>query len=189
MAVQNKKTKLFFNILFAAFIIVVLFTPLGNSFKVWLNRLIAMSPTVEKVQDQQQVKFGDWQLIDEKGNAVDFKNIEGKVIIINFWATWCPPCIAEKPSFQELYNDYKDKVVFMFITNDSPDKVMAFKEKNNYSLPVYYSQNTPPALLYSTSLPASYVIDKKGNIVVKKFRAADWNSSKFRVALDQLLQK
>ena len=114
--------------------------------------------------------------------------IKGKVVILNFWAIWYPPCIAEKPSFQTLYDDYKNSVVFLFVTTDTPEKVKAFKEKHGYTLPSYFQQDGPPAALYSTSLPASYVIDKHGNIVVKKFRAADWNSSKFRVTLDELIQ-
>lgn len=176
------------NILFIIFIGVVFFTPLGTSFKVWVNRLVAMSPSLEKQEDMKKVSFEDWIVVDEEGKPFDFAAVDGRVIIVNFWATWCPPCIAEKPSFQELYNDYKDKVVFMFVTNDPVDKVKAFKEKNEYTLPVYYEKNSAPTELYSTSLPSSYVIDKKGNIVVKKFRAADWNSSKFRVMLDELLK-
>ncbi|MEK6493636.1 TlpA disulfide reductase family protein [Myroides odoratimimus] len=175
----------------AIFIIVLgvfLFTPLGDSVKVWLNRLVAMSPSLENVENQQTVSYESWHLIDEYGQTFDLDQTKGKVVIINFWATWCPPCLAEKPSFQELYNDYRDKVVFLFVTSESPDKVKAFKEKHQYTLPIYFEQNAAPAVLFSESIPASYVIDKKGNIVVRKFRAADWNSSKFRVMLDDLLK-
>lgn len=185
---KDKKRGWFFNLLFVVILGVVFFTPLGTDIKVFVNKFIAMSPSLENKEDYQKVVLDQWHVVDESGNSFDFKNIEGKVVIINFWATWCPPCIAEKPSFQELYNDYKDKVVFMFVTTDSKDKVIAFKEKYGYSLPVYYQIDSPPALLYSTSIPATYVIDKEGNIVVKKFRAADWNSGKFRVALDELLK-
>ncbi|MCC9043129.1 TlpA family protein disulfide reductase [Myroides sp. M-43] len=176
------------NLIFIVILGVVLFTPVGTGIKVWLNRLLAMSPTLEKVSEQKKVNYESWQLVDEKGEIFDFDKVKGKVVVINFWATWCPPCIAEKPSFQELYNDYKNKVVFLFVTTDSPDKVKTFKEKNNSTLPIYYQKSAAPAVLFSESIPASYVIDKKGNIVVRKFRAADWNSSKFRVSLDELLK-
>ncbi|WP_413512181.1 TlpA family protein disulfide reductase [Myroides odoratus] len=176
------------NLIFILILCVLLFTPLGTTFKVWVNRLVAMSPSLEKQEDVEQVSLDGWTLLDEDGQVLDMASIKGRVVVLNFWATWCPPCIAEKPSFQALYDDYKDKVVFLFVTTDSLDKVQTFKEKNGYTLPTYFQQDAPPALLYSSSLPASYVIDKKGNIVVKKFRAADWNSSKFRVTLDELIQ-
>lgn len=176
------------NLIFILILCVLLFTPLGTTFKVWVNRLLAMSPSLEKQEDVEQVSLDGWTLLDEDGQVFDMASIKGRVVVLNFWATWCPPCIAEKPSFQALYDDYKDKVVFLFVTTDPLDKVQTFKEKNGYTLPTYFQQDAPPAVLYSSSLPASYVIDKKGNIVVKKFRAADWNSSKFRVTLDELIQ-
>ncbi|MBB1151147.1 MULTISPECIES: TlpA disulfide reductase family protein [unclassified Myroides] len=185
---EKKKKGWIGNAVFLLILFVVLFTPLGTTFKVWINQLLAMSPSLEKQEDVEQVSLEGWTLLDEEGRVFDIASTKGKVVILNFWATWCPPCIAEKPSFQALYNDYKDSVVFLFVTSDDPNKVKAFKEKHGYNLPSYFQQDGPPAALYSTSLPASYVIDKKGNIVVKKFRAADWNSSKFRVSLDELIQ-
>ncbi|WP_158962887.1 TlpA family protein disulfide reductase [Myroides fluvii] len=176
------------NLIFIVILFVLLFTPLGTTLKVWVNQLVAMSPSLEKQEDIEQVSLDGWTLLDEEGRVFDIAQTKGKVVILNFWATWCPPCIAEKPSFQALYDDYKNNVVFLFVTTDDADKVKAFKEKHGYTLPTYFQQDAPPAALYSTSLPASYVIDKKGNIVVKKFRAADWNSSKFRVTLDELIQ-
>ncbi|MEC4113525.1 TlpA family protein disulfide reductase [Myroides pelagicus] len=188
MKERKKRLGLLSNIIFIGVLIVVFFTPLGTDVKVWLNQLVAMSPTLEDESEYEKVNFNGWEVVDIEGNKVDFNELSGKVIIINFWATWCPPCIAEKPSFQELYNDYKDKVVFMFVTSDDKDKVTAFKEKHQYTLPIYYELANTPVMLYSKSIPASYVIDKEGNIVVKKFRAADWNSSKFRVLLDNLIK-
>lgn len=186
---KKKKKSYITNIVFLALFIVLVFTPLGTSFKVWVNQLMAMSPSLENKADYNKVDFEGWELVDEKGENFNINDLKDKVVVINFWATWCPPCIAEKPSFQELYNDYKDKVVFLFVTTDSPEKVVKFKEKYHYTLPVYYQKNDTPTLLYSTSLPASFVLNKQGEIVVKKFRAADWNSSKFRVILDDLIEE
>ncbi|MTG97134.1 MULTISPECIES: TlpA family protein disulfide reductase [Myroides] len=188
MKEKKSKLRLLSNILFFGILIVILFTPLGTSVKVWVNQLVAMSPSLENESDFEKVVYNGWEVLDSQGNKVDFSDLDGKVVIVNFWATWCPPCIAEKPSFQELYDDYKDKVVFMFITNEDKDKVKVFQDKYNYSLPVFYEVANTPVMLFSKSIPATYVIDKKGNIVVRKFRAADWNSSKFRVELDSLLK-
>jgi thiol-disulfide isomerase/thioredoxin len=114
-------------------------------------------------------------------------NAKGKVILINFWATWCPPCIAEMPYLDGLYRDYKDKVVFLFVSNEDASTTQAFLNKKGYALtsikPISYS----PKLLETNSLPTTYLIDKKGGIVIKKTGSADWNSQSFRKTLDELV--
>ncbi|SFJ05805.1 TlpA family protein disulfide reductase [Myroides guanonis] len=185
---KSKKKGWVSNIIFVAILGVMFFTPLGTELKIWVNRLFAFSPSVEAVSNQESISGAHWFLKNENGEEVLFEDLEGKVILVNFWATWCPPCIAEKPSFQKLYDDYKDKVVFLFVTSESEDKVKAFKLKHGYTLPIYYPVSAPPEAMQSNSIPASFVIDKKGTIVVKKFRAADWNSSSFRTILDSLIE-
>lgn len=185
---KKKKKNWVSNLIFAGVLFILFFTPLGTQVKVMVNRIFAFSPTMESVDDQESIVGQHWFLNDEQGQEVSFDEFKGKVILVNFWATWCPPCIAEKPSFQKLYDDYKDKVVFMFVTSEESDRVKAFKAKHGYTLPVYYPLSKPPASMESRSIPASFVIDKKGNIVVKKFRAANWNSESFRATLDELIQ-
>lgn len=185
--VNNKKKGWIPNVIFIVVLGLIFFTPLGTELRVWINRLVAFSPSIEAVSNQESIKGQRWFLKNEHGEEVLFEDLEGKVILVNFWATWCPPCIAEKPSFQELYNDYKDKVVFLFVTSESEEKVKAFKKKHGYTLPIYYPVSAPPEAMQSNSIPASFVIDKKGTIVVKKFRAADWNSSSFRSILNDLI--
>lgn len=187
---KKKKGKSFIiNTLFVVFLGVLFFTPVGTSIKVWLNRALAMSPSLEKIEDFKSADLTGWTIVNEEGSQLDLDSLKDKVVIINFWATWCPPCIAEKPSFQELYDDYKNKVVFLFVTNEEAEKVAQFKAKHNYTLPIFFSMNAAPTALYSSSIPATFVLNKKGQIVVKKFRSADWSSSKFRVILDDLLEE
>ena len=104
---------------------------------------------------------------------------------MNFWATWCPPCVAEMPSFQNLYSDYGDRVVFLFVANDDPDRVIRFMENKELSLPVYFQVSEVPGEMSSNSLPTTYIIDPRGVIIASKVGAADWNSSKVRALLDQ----
>lgn len=179
-----KKNKWVSNVIFALVMVVLLFTPVGTQFKVWVNRLVAFSPKEEAVSNRDCVNESEWFLKNEEGETVAFSDLQGEVIIVNFWATWCPPCIAEKPSFQELYEDYQDKVRFLFVTSESVEKAQAFKSKHGYSLPIYFPMSAPPEVMESSSIPASFVIDRNGAVVVKKFRAADWNSSSFRALLD-----
>ena len=175
------------NIAFIIGLILILFTPLGFHARVLVGRLLSTSAAVLKTELQMPVENYDWQLVDVKGNKFNFENTKGKVVLVNFWATWCPPCVAEMPSLQSLYNDYNDKVVFMFVAQDKVEKVSAFIAKKEYSLPVYYSKTEAPSILTSKTIPTTYVINKEGKIIIAKTGVADWNSDKTRKMLDQLL--
>ena len=121
-------------------------------------------------------------------NSVDFNQLKGMVIFVNFWATWCPPCRAEMPMIQELYNEYKDKIEFVFVTSESWETVEKFYKANEYKLPTYNSVSTPPKTFTETnSIPATYLIDKEGNILISKTGAANWSSDKVKKLLDKLL--
>jgi hypothetical protein len=78
---------------------------------------------------------------------------------------------------------------FLFVTTDHFEKVNAFLIKENLNLPIYHSVTDPPLELESSTIPATYLIDKHGNIVVAKIGTADWNSESFRKNLDELLQR
>ncbi|MBT8305693.1 MAG: TlpA family protein disulfide reductase [Maribacter sp.] len=168
-------------------IILILFTPVGFYTRVFLGRLFATSATVLKVELRMPVKNYDWQLVNADGKEFNFEMTKGKVVLVNFWATWCPPCVAEMPSLQNLYNDYFDKVEFMFVAQDKVEKVSAFIAKKGYTLPVYYSRTEAPKLLTSKTIPTTYVINREGKIIVAETGAADWNSDKVRKILDGLL--
>ena len=186
----NSKTprkKIIQNVAFFIFIAAILFTPFGTFVKVQLNRLIVFSPKTIAVQDQKALSNYQWQLRDAAGMNVSLQDYKGKVVFINFWATWCPPCIAEMPSLQKLYNDYQNKVVFLFVTTDSFEKVNTFMTKEKLNLPIYQAVTNPPVELESATIPATYVIDKQGNIIVSKIGTADWNSDSFREKLDEYL--
>ena len=91
------------------------------------------------------------------------------------------------PSLNALYSDYKDKIKFVFVANDQKSKVDAYLEKNNYDLPVYYSSEKAPTELYSNSIPATFLIDDRGKIVMKEIGSSDWNSTKVRNQINELV--
>ncbi|MFV8346948.1 TlpA family protein disulfide reductase [Flavobacterium sp. ZB4P13] len=177
------------NIAFILFIALLLFSPLGTFLKIQVNRLIAFSPKTIAVTDQKMLSTYQWQLVDATGKSVTLEEYKGKIIFINFWATWCPPCIAEMPSMQKLYADYQDKIVFLFVTTDSFERANAFLVKENLTLPVYQSITNPPLEMESSTIPATYLIDKQGNVIVAKIGAANWNSDSFREKLDHYITK
>lgn len=182
---MNLNRKMISNILFIAALALVIYPPS----RAWLMRQFAFSPSIENVEDRAKLTNYNWQLKGLNTADLDFETTKNKVIIVNFWATWCPPCIAEMPSLQDLYNDYKDQVIFVFVTQEGSDKVIPFIEKNKYDLPIYNMLSQEPSLLTTRSIPATYLIDKNGAIVINKTGAANWNSAKVRSQLDDLIKK
>ncbi len=189
MNLKTPKKSTLQNIAFILFIALLLFSPLGTFVKIQLNRLIVFSPKTIAVRDQKMLSSYQWQLVDSTGQRVTLEDYKGKMIFINFWATWCPPCIAEMPSMQKLYVDYQDKIVFLFVTTDSFEKANAFMVKENLTLPIYQSVTNPPMEMDSSTIPATYLIDKQGNVILAKIGTANWNSDSFREKLDHYIRK
>ncbi|QOW11921.1 TlpA family protein disulfide reductase [Kaistella flava (ex Peng et al. 2021)] len=106
-------------------------------------------------------------LIDEKGNKVSLEDLKGKVVFINFWATWCGPCIAEMPSIQKLHDKFKDNkdIVFVILEAEgNKTKATKFMENRKLNLPLYYPAGDFPAEFFRGSLPTTVILDKQGNI-------------------------
>lgn len=156
--------------------------------KVYFIRLISFSPSTENVENQQKIKNPDWQLIGLNTTNVNFKELEGKVVFINFWATWCPPCIAEMPSIKKLYEAYKDEVVFLFVTNEDWETVSKFYNKKEYNFPTYNSIGKTLQEFESSAIPATFIVSKEGKIVVDKKGPADWYSNTSKEIIESLLQ-
>ncbi len=157
--------------------------------QVFIQRLVSFSPSEMSEDEREKIQDYDWTLLQLNTEEVNFSQSKGKVAIVNFWATWCPPCVAEMPSFQKLYDAYGDKVDFYFVTSEKAEKVEKFMVKNGYTLPVYLQAFKAPKELESNALPTSYLISKSGEIIINEEGAANWNSDKMRTLLDQLLNK
>jgi len=174
--------KRFFDVLWImAFVLLLI-----PSSRAWLLKQFSFSPSIEAISEQKPLATYNWQLKGLNTSDINFMDLKNKVVIVNFWATWCPGCVAEKPSIQALYNDYKDKVVFLSVTNETKDKVTEYLQKKKYNLPAYNMITREPEELSTESIPTTFVIDKKGMIVIKSGRA-DWNTDKVRDYLDTLI--
>lgn len=138
--------------------------------------------------DRQEIPPINWPIVDLKGNEDNVAQSEGKVIFINAWATWCGPCLAELPSMNELYKKYQGKVDFYFISTDQIAVLNKFNEKMEYDIPMFSSNHVSRGL-ESSSIPTTFIVDKKGNLVFTKKGAADWNSSSVTSLLDELIQE
>jgi thiol-disulfide isomerase/thioredoxin len=129
----------------------------------------------------------NWNITDAAGLPVTPEDLIGEVIFLNFWGTYCPPCIAEMPEIQKIYNDYKDKVKFILVSAESPQKVQNFLDSRGYELPSYYAGSSMPEALSVRSIPTTFIISRDGRIVSKKIGAADWDSKATRQVFNTLL--
>ena len=152
--------------------------------KVWM-----FSPSLESQENQIQLPSFEYEVTDLTGNATTIGVGKNKVVFLSYWATWCPPCIAEMPSIQKLYENYGQQIDLVLITKENPETVSDFLTKENLDLPVYNPAMKTPQGLNDERLPTSYLIDGNGKILIKETGASDWNSEKVRQLLDQLLQK
>lgn len=175
------------NVLFVILVVLFLIPSTRFQLQVFINRTFSFTPSIENEKDLNQLSDYNWQLLDENKEAVDFNSSEGKVVFINFWASWCGPCVAEMPSLQALYNKHKNNVDFYFVARDEEAAIQKFIQKENYDLPIYFEQQNPPDMLQSNQLPTTYLIDKKGNIWIEKTGAADWNSDKMNDLFEKLI--
>ena len=150
-------------------------------------RMVLFSPSEIDKDEQIPLRPFTYRLTALDGTPANVEIGEGNVTFLSYWATWCPPCRAELPSIQELYNDYGDKVDFVLITHEDPKVIQTFLDKKQYDIPVVLPQMNTPASLLERTIPTNYVIDKKGKVVIKEQGATDWNSEKMRSTLDALI--
>lgn len=188
---KKKPITIFFDVLFVILVILMLIPATRKELSSFLIRATSFAPSTLDSDEQYTIdnQALSWQLYDYNGNSVRFEELNDKPVFLNIWATWCPPCIAELPGILELYNDSKESANFILVSNESPEDVKAFAEKNGYTdLPFYFARSTPAAFS-SQSIPITFLVSKDGRVVLKKKGAARWNSDKTKQILKQLNTK
>lgn len=184
------KKKNVYNILTLLVIALLIIPQTRKPIQVTIHKVFAMfGPSIESEGNKTELSTYNWALSDKKGNAYNLSTAKDQVVFVNLWATWCPPCVAELPSMQKLYNDYGDKVTFLFVSNERKERVNAFLTKKGMNIPTFQPTSAIPQELYSRSIPATYIIGKDGLIHVDKKGAANWNSNSVRELLDKLIQE
>ncbi|PPL02396.1 TlpA family protein disulfide reductase [Parapedobacter indicus] len=184
-------------VILGAFVVAMLFSP---DMKAWVSRGLMkiglFKPDLEHpVQDSPAVSAGTigkppMFVSDGKGNPIDVANQTGKVVFINFWATWCPPCIAELPSIDKLYQQFKDNeaVVFAIVDVDGQyDKSKQFMDSKKLGLPVHVVSGEIPAGWLGNAIPTTLILDKKGQIAAKHEGMADYSRPEVAAFINQLI--
>lgn len=170
------------------FYIVLLALLIYPKTRVYFLRMLSFSPSVEKVSERVKLSAYDWQLQGVNVPDFDFNEAKGKVVLVNFWATWCTPCVAEMPSLEALYKDYGDRVIFILATTDTPQKVIPFMKEKGFTMPIYNQMSANPPQFETSTIPKTFLVDKKGEIVIEASRA-DWDTAKTRKLLNDLINE
>jgi len=115
------------------------------------------------------------------GKKVSLADYKGKVVLLNIWATWCAPCVAEMPSMEKLYRELKDEgfvIVAVSVDETGTDAVAPFMKKHKLGFPVLLDTVGDIKSLYQvTGIPESFIIDKDGIIIEKIIGPRDWAAS------------
>lgn len=144
---------------------------------------------VQLIRDKRKVP--DFSLECLKGEKVQLKNLQGKVIFLNFWATWCGPCKEEMPSMEALHQRFKDReFVFLTISVDYGGAKTAkkFIEKRRYTFPVLLDPASKTLQPFEISrIPTTIFIDRNGRMIGRVIGPRDWCSPEVLALLDQML--
>lgn len=174
-----------------SFLLLVIFNPTA---KAWLlQRLVSIglfNATIEKEGLAEMPDKIAFLYTTPDGKTTNISELKGKVIFINFWASWCPPCRAEMPSIATLYQKLQqdERFVFLLINeDDNLQKATGYLEKNHFNLPIYKRAGEVPTAIFSGTLPTTIVINKEGKIVFKKEGMAGYDSDSFIKQLNDLL--
>lgn len=175
------------NAIFAVLLLVLIFVPEAKAIMMQgLMKVGLFSPNTAALEKTDGLKVSEnlsgILFKDASGKVVDLGSLKGKVVFLNFWATWCPPCLAEMPAVNKLYNQFKaDKdVVFILVDADSDfAKAQKYMDRKGYELPVYAAASGIPDVIFKGALPTTVVFDKMGRISYHESGAANYASDKF----------
>jgi len=160
---------------------------------------VAMSPagatdhfaTVLGIQTpKEQVEAPDVVGTDPDGNPIRLTDFRGKVVFLNFWATWCIPCRLEMPAMERLYREFKGQGFIVLAVNlqEGPEPVRAFVQELKLTFPVVLDPKGTATMAYAVrGLPATYLIDQDQIIVGRAIGAREWDSKDSRAYIRALL--
>ncbi len=156
-----------------------------NDGAVMLARLIPSS--VKNVGDVAQ----DFSLPDSSGNRVNLSDYRGKIVFLNFWATWCPTCRGEMASLETLYREFKDRhdVEFLAVSVDQEgwSKISPFLKTISFDVPVLADTESKVSSAYQvTAIPTTFIIGRNGRILWNCAGGLDWTDASLKSAIEKL---
>ncbi len=150
----------------------------------WTGLFNAKTHTVATTNGPMLTKRAyDMPLIKPGGKKVKLGDYKGKVLFVNIWASWCPPCVAEMPTIKTLYNNVKDNehIKFVMISLDEKKKdAVDFMKGKDFPMPYYFPVSGIPDVFQSSYIPTTYVVSKEGEIIYKHGGMANYSKKHFR---------
>lgn len=128
---------------------------------------------------QPETAAPEFTLADLEGREVSLKDYRGKIVFLNFWATWCPPCRNEMPSMEKLYQQLDGRAFAMLAVDlqESSSQVQRFVEDAGFSFSVLLDTSGRTGASYQVSgIPTTYIIDKEGNVLAHTVGGREWNT-------------
>ncbi|MBT3943863.1 MAG: TlpA family protein disulfide reductase [Candidatus Marinimicrobia bacterium] len=149
------------------------------------------APTLEEMTTTVvDFDFNLLQFEDLEGSEFSLRDFKGKTLFINYWATWCNPCLAEMPSMVKLYEQYKDNedIVFLYLSKESRDTIIDYipKDEALAKLPLY-KIITDDELFSTRGIPTTFIVDSSGEILVKDVGSAKWDDQSVINYIDNIL--
>ena len=147
-------------------------------------------PKLEEIKDHPAAP--DFTLSNPDGKKLTLKNYRGKLVFLNFWATWCEFCRDEMPAMERLYREFKNQGFEILAVNvkDKRSDALAFVKKLKLSYPIMMDPEGEIGLLYGAfGMPATYLIDEKGMVLARLWGPADWYSPAARNIIKSLLER
>ena len=132
------------------------------------------------------------QFSDLENNIFTLQNFKGKNLFINYWATWCNPCLAEMPYMAELYENYKDEedIIFLYLSREKLEVIKNYipKDESLQQLPIY-KIITDDEFFATSGIPTTFIVNSDGEVIVKDLGSAFWNDESVFKFIDNLIGK
>lgn len=172
------------NALFISLFLVVILVPSAKALVLQgLMEVGLFKPSIATTSNSKTtLDLGSIKFKDSKNQIISLADLKGKVIFLNFWATWCPPCLAEMPSINQLHQQFigDEEVVMLLIDADANfNKSQAYFYRKKYKMSIFAAASSIPQELFNGSLPTTLVFDKKGRLVYNGVGVANYASPKF----------
>ncbi|HAE65631.1 MULTISPECIES: TlpA family protein disulfide reductase [Sphingobacterium] len=187
------------NVVFVLLIGLLIWPTSRSYFQQFLMKLGFFNPKLELVSTTKEsdrrapeTSFNHVSFVNSRGETIKVADLKGKVVFINFWATWCAPCRAEMPSINVLYERYKDdpNIVFLIVEIEGDRaKAEAFMKEQQLILPISFPNSDIPKEWLSGPIPSTVILDKAGKIATRHEGMADYSSPDVGKFMQDLINK